>query len=155
MYSKEVMNEFMNPKNVGVIKDADAIGKVGNMVCGDVMYIYLKIAKNSKKEDYIKDIKFQTLGCGAAIATSSKITQLAMGKTLKSALNITKNDIASGFNLPPIKLHCSVLADDALKEAIYDFYKKTNQKIPKDLEDNHKKVIEELYEAENKGVHKH
>ena len=150
MYSEEVMEHFRNPKNVGKIENADGVGKVGNFKCGDIMYIYIKVDKNKFGEEYIKDIKFQTLGCAAALASSSKTTEIVMGKTLKDALKITKDDIAKGFNFPPIKLHCSVLADDALKEAVYDYYKKNNKQIPKELEEDHKKIIAELDEAECK-----
>lgn len=150
MYSKEVVDHFTHPRNSGKIKDADGIGKVGNFNCGDIMYIYLKIAKNKKGEEYIKDIKFETLGCAAAIATSSKTTEIAKGKTLTEALKIGKEEIAKGFDLPPIKLHCSVLADDALKEAIYDYYKKQGKKMPAELEKAHIRIIKELDAAEHK-----
>ncbi len=124
-YSKKVMNEFMHPKNLGEIKDADGIGKIGNPLCGDVMHVYIKIGKNKKSKEFIKDIKFKTFGCAAAIATSSMITQLAKGKTLEEAQKITRNDVAFSLKgLPPIKMHCSNLASDALKLAIEDYKKK-------------------------------
>ena len=120
MYSKKVIDHFKNPHNMGEIKDADAIGKKGNPACGDVMYIYLKI-----EDDKIIDIKFQTMGCAAAIATSSIITDLAKGKTLDEALKISKDDIATELEgLPPIKMHCSNLAADALHDAIMQYRKK-------------------------------
>jgi len=119
-YSKKVKQHFLNPENVGEIKNADGIGKVGNPVCGDVMYVYIKV-----KDNKIKDIKFKTMGCAAAIATSSMITKLAKGKTLEQAEKITKNDVAESLEgLPPIKMHCSNLAADALRNAIKDFRSK-------------------------------
>lgn len=123
-YSKKVLKEFTEPKNMGEIKDADGIGKVGNPVCGDVMWLYIKVEKKGKKE-ILKDIKFKTFGCAAAIATSSMITQLAKGKTLEEAEKITRNDVAESLEgLPPVKMHCSNLASEALKKAIEDYRKK-------------------------------
>ena len=123
MYSDKVMEHFRNPKNMGEIKDADGVGIVGNPVCGDIMTIYIKV-----KDDKIADIKFKTFGCGAAIATSSMITELAKGKTLDEALKITRDDVADELDgLPPIKMHCSNLAADALREAIKDYRKKTKK----------------------------
>lgn len=124
-YTKKVMDEFMHPKNVGEIKDADGIGKVGNPTCGDVMHIYIKVGKNKKGEKIIKDIKFKTFGCVAAIATSSMLTELAKGKTIEQAKKISKKDIIDALgNLPNIKIHCSVLAEEGLKKAIEDYEKK-------------------------------
>ena len=123
MYSDKVMEHFRNPKNMGEIKDADGVGTVGNPVCGDIMTIYIKV-----KDDKIADIKFKTFGCGAAIATSSMITELAKGKTLDEALKITRDDVADELDgLPPIKMHCSNLAADALREAIKDYRQKTKK----------------------------
>ena len=117
MYSDKVMDHFTNPRNVGEIEDADGIGKVGNPQCGDVMWLYIKVDK-----DIITDIKFKTFGCGAAIATSSMITELAKGKTLEEAKKISRGDVAESLDgLPPAKLHCSNLAADALREAIKDY----------------------------------
>lgn len=124
-YSKEVMKNFMNPKNMGEIKDADGVGKVGNPTCGDMMWLYIKVDKDKDGKEIIKDIKFKTFGCAAAIATSSMITQLAKGKTLKDAEKITRSDVADSLKgLPPIKMHCSNLASDALKAAIKDYNQK-------------------------------
>jgi nitrogen fixation NifU-like protein len=124
-YSKEVMKNFMNPKNLGEIKNADGIGKVGNPVCGDMMWLYIKVDKDKEGKEIIKDIKFKTFGCAAAIATSSMITQLAKGKTLKDAEKITRNDVADSLKgLPPIKMHCSNLASEALRAAIKDYNQK-------------------------------
>lgn len=123
-YNKTVLENFMHPKNMGEIKNADGIGKVGNPICGDIMYVYIRVGKNSKKKEIIRNIKFKTLGCAAAIATSSMITQIARGKTLKQAEKITRKDIADKLKgLPLIKLHCSNLAADALHEAIKNYRK--------------------------------
>lgn len=128
-YSKKVMELFQHPKNVGEIKDADGIGKVGNPVCGDMMYIYVKISRNREGEEVIKDIKFKTFGCAAAIATSSMITELAKGKTIPEAMKITRGDVADSLEgLPPIKMHCSNLAADGLHAAVLDYYKKQGRK---------------------------
>jgi nitrogen fixation NifU-like protein len=117
VYSDKVMDHFTNPRNVGEIPDADGIGKVGNPQCGDVMWLYIKV-----KDDIITDIKFKTFGCGAAIATSSMITELARGKTLEEAKKISRGDVAEALDgLPPVKMHCSNLAADALIEAIKDY----------------------------------
>ncbi|MEM0488704.1 MAG: Fe-S cluster assembly scaffold protein NifU [Candidatus Bathyarchaeia archaeon] len=124
MYSEKVMEHFRNPRNMGEIQDADGVGTVGNPVCGDMMTIYIKV-----KDNRIDDIKFKTFGCGAAIATSSMITELAKGKTLEEALKITRKDVADALEgLPPVKMHCSNLAADALKAAIEDYYKKKESK---------------------------
>ena len=124
MYTEQVMDHFSNPRNQGVIVNPDAIGQVGNPVCGDVMKIYLKIDKNKQGEEIISDIKFETLGCGAAIATSSMLTEMAKGKTINDALKIQKLDIAKELGgLPEVKLHCSILAHDALAEAIKNYKK--------------------------------
>ena len=124
-YSKKVIDHFTRPHNQGIIKDPSGVGIVGNPVCGDLMKIYIKIAKNKRGEEYIKDIKFETLGCASAIATSSMITDLAKGKTLKEATKITRNNVADALEgLPPIKMHCSNLADDGLHEAIKDYQNK-------------------------------
>jgi nitrogen fixation NifU-like protein len=117
-YSAKVMDHFMNPRNVGVIEDADGVGRVGNPVCGDLMEMSIKIQGN-----VIDDIKFRTFGCGAAIATSSMATELIKGKTLDEALDISNRAIAEALDgLPPIKMHCSVLAADALRAALTDYY---------------------------------
>ncbi|MHB1322773.1 MAG: Fe-S cluster assembly scaffold protein NifU [Coriobacteriia bacterium] len=120
LYSDKVMEHFGNPRNVGVIEDADGVGEVGNPVCGDVMKITIKV-----NDDRIDDIRFQTLGCGAAIATSSIVTELAKGMAIQDAVKISKNDVASELGgLPPAKMHCSILATDGLKLAVDDYLKK-------------------------------
>lgn len=125
MYSKKVIEHFTRPKNQGKIKNASGIGIVGNPVCGDLMKIYIKIGKNKKDEEIIDDIKFETLGCASAIATSSMITELAKGKTIKDAMKISRNDVAEALEgLPPIKMHCSNLASEGLHAAIENYRKK-------------------------------
>jgi len=125
MYSKKVMDHFQHPRNVGEIKDADGVGKVGNPVCGDVMTLYITVENNR-----ISDVKFKTFGCAAAIATSSMVTELVKGKTIEEALAVTKADVADELNgLPPVKMHCSNLATGALQKAIQDYQSK--KKNPK------------------------
>lgn len=120
MYSDKVLDHFRNPRNMGEIPDADGVGTVGNPVCGDLMTIYIKV-----KDNRLEDIKFKTFGCGAAIATSSMITELAKGKTLDEAMKITRGDVADNLGgLPPVKMHCSNLAADGLHAAILDYLKK-------------------------------
>ncbi|RLJ10220.1 MAG: iron-sulfur cluster assembly scaffold protein [Candidatus Aenigmatarchaeota archaeon] len=124
-YSKKVMEHFLHPRNMGEIKNPDGIGKVGNPICGDVMWIYIKVSKNKQGKEIISDIKFQTFGCAAAIATSSMITELAKGKTLEDAMKISHRDVSNALGkLPPIKEHCSNLAIDALRAAIEDYKKR-------------------------------
>ncbi len=117
MYNETVMDHFRNPRNVGVIEDANGVGEVGNPLCGDMMTIYLRIS-----DDHIEDIKFQTFGCGSAIAVSSMLTEIAMGKTIEEAKSITNKDVAAALEgLPKNKLHCSNLGADALQLAIKDY----------------------------------
>ncbi len=120
MYSEKVMDHFSNPRNVGELADANAIGQVGNPKCGDIMKIYMKI-----EDEVIKDVSFKTFGCGAAIATSSMATELVKGKTIEQALALTNKVVAEALDgLPPAKLHCSVLAEEGIKSAIADYYKR-------------------------------
>ena len=123
-YSTKVMEHFANPRNVGEIPDADGIGKVGNPVCGDIMNMYIKV-----KDNVITDVKFKTFGCGAAIATSSIATEMIKGKTIDEALRLTNEAVAEALGgLPRIKMHCSVLAEEAVRKAIDDFLVKTTGK---------------------------
>jgi nitrogen fixation protein NifU and related proteins len=129
-YNKKVMKLFMNPKNMGEIKNADGVGKVGNPTCGDIMWVYIKVGKNKSKKgkEIIKDIKFKTFGCAAAIATSSMITQVAKGKTLEEAKKIKYQDIVKSLGgLPSIKIHCSCLATEALNKSIDNYNKKKSK----------------------------
>ena len=117
MYTEQVMDHFMNPRNVGEIEDASGVGEVGNAKCGDIMKIFIKV-----ENEVITDVKFKTFGCGAAIATSSKATELVKGKTLDEALQITNKMVMESLGgLPPVKVHCSVLAEEALHAAIQDY----------------------------------
>ena len=126
LYSDKVMDHFRNPRNVGIIDDADGVGEVGNPVCGDIMKIYLKIADNT-----ITDVKFETFGCGSAIASSSMATELIKGKSLTDALALTNKAVTEALDgLPAHKLHCSVLAEEAIKKAVKDYYDKNG--IPYD-----------------------
>ncbi len=122
LYSDKVMDHFRNPRNVGVIENADGIGEVGNAKCGDIMKIYLKI-----DDDIITDVKFETFGCGSAIASSSMATEMIKGKPLSQALTLTNKAVAEALDgLPAHKLHCSVLAEEAVKAAVKDYYDKTD-----------------------------
>ena len=120
LYSEKVMDHFRNPRNVGVIEDADGVGEVGNAKCGDIMKMYLKI-----DGDIISDVKFETFGCGSAIASSSMATELIKGKPVSEALKLTNQAVAEALDgLPAHKLHCSVLAEEAIKKALQDYYEK-------------------------------
>ena len=123
-YSEKVMDHFAHPRNVGVIENPSGVGKVGNPVCGDIMEMFIKVENNK-----IVDAKFRTFGCGAAIATSSMATEMVKGKTIDEAIKLTNKAVAESLDgLPPVKMHCSVLAEDALKSAIDDYLKKTTGK---------------------------
>jgi nitrogen fixation NifU-like protein len=129
LYSQKVMKELKNPQNMGKLKNPDGVGMVGNPVCGDIMKIYIKVKKGKADKEYIKDIKFQTLGCGAAIATSSMITKLVKGKNLTEAQKVSGQTLAKALGgLPSVKMHCSVLADKALKKAIENYKKKSKKR---------------------------
>ena len=122
MYSEKVMDHFMNPRNVGEIEDASGVGTVGNAKCGDIMKVYLKI-----EDDVIVDAKFKTFGCGAAVATSSMATELVIGKTIQEALQITNKSVMEALDgLPPVKVHCSLLAEESLQAALWDYAIKNN-----------------------------
>ena len=155
-YSEKVMDHFRNPRNVGVIENPDGYGKVGNPVCGDLMEIFIKIRKNKAQEDIIDDIKFRTFGCGSAVATSSMVTTMAKGMKVDDAYKITRNDVADELDgLPPIKMHCSNLAADALQAAI-DNYRTGKEPL---VEVTHScttdiKVILGVDEFLGKGVYK-
>ena len=125
LYSEKVMEHFKNPRNVGEIENPDGIGRVGNPVCGDIMELYIKVDNNT-----ITDAKFKTFGCGAAIATSSMVTELVKGKSINEALDISNKAVAKALGgLPPVKMHCSVLAEEALKSAIENYYNKSKKEL--------------------------
>lgn len=152
IYTKKVIEHFKHPRNYGKMKKPHGTGKAGNVICGDVLWLYIKVSKNRTKKETIEGIKFETLGCPAAIATSSIITELAKGKTLKQAIKINRDEIVKSLGgLPPPKVHCSILAVDALSEAIYDYLLKKKKPIPQELTKKHKriekekKIIEEKY----------
>ena len=127
-YSDKVMEHFMSPRNVGEIENASGVGEVGNAKCGDIMRIYLDIDEETK---IIKDVKFKTFGCGSAIASSSMATEMVKGKTIHEALEVTNKAVAEALDgLPPVKMHCSVLAEQAIKAALIDYAKKHNVHIP-------------------------
>ncbi|KKQ67995.1 MAG: iron-sulfur cluster assembly scaffold protein [Candidatus Nealsonbacteria bacterium RIFCSPHIGHO2_01_FULL_38_55] len=151
LYSKKVMEHFKKPHNYGRIENADGIGEIGNVVCGDLMKLYIKIGKNKKGEEIVGDIKFETFGCVAAISSSSAVTDLVKGKTIKEALEINSRKIAETLGgLPPIKYHCSVLGADAFLEAIYDYFSKNKRPIPKKIQKNHLRLKKEKKELEER-----
>ena len=128
LYSEKVMDHFRNPRNVGVIEDADGIGEVGNAKCGDIMRMYLKI-----EDDVIEDVKFETFGCGSAIASSSMATELIKGRPVSEAMQLTNKAVAEALDgLPAYKLHCSVLAEEAIRSALDDYYTKHPEKKPEE-----------------------
>ena len=132
-YSEKVMDHFTNPRNVGEIENADGVGTVGNAKCGDIMKMYLKI-----EDDVIVDCKFKTFGCGAAIATSSMATELIKGKSIDEALKLTNQVVVEALDgLPPVKVHCSVLAEEAFKTALADYYTKNGRPVDFEIEKSH------------------
>ncbi len=150
-YSKKVIEHFSNPHNYGKMKNPSGVGRVGNILCGDVLCLYIKVEKNKKGKEIIKDISYETFGCVAAISTSSVVTDLTKGKTLEQALKIdSKKVVKSLGGLPKIKIHCSLLAADALVEAIYDYLSKNKRKIPKELEKKHQRIEKEKKEIEER-----
>ena len=144
MYSEKVMDHFQNPRNVGEIEDASGVGTVGNAKCGDIMRIFLDI---DDETHIIKDCKFKTFGCGAAIATSSMATEMVKGKSIEEAMKLTNKAVAEALDgLPPVKMHCSLLAEQALKEALEDYFKKNNLPLPEGFEKpdaEHEEIPEE------------
>ena len=142
LYTEKVMDHFEHPRNVGEIEHADGVGQVGNPKCGDIMKMYLKI-----DDGVITDVKFKTFGCGSAIATSSMATELIKGKRVEEALGLTNAAVAEALDgLPPVKMHCSLLAEQALKEALEDYFKKNNLPLPEGFEKpdaEHEEIPEE------------
>ncbi len=150
MYTEEVIKHFRNPHNFGKMRNPDGVGKIGNIACGDVIHLFIKV-----RDGKISDISFQTYGCAAAISSSSVLTEMARGKTIQQALKITNKQVAEKLGgLPIHKLHCSLLAADALGEAIYNYMSRQGLKVPKGLEERHekvKKVMETLGEKYKEG----
>lgn len=145
LYSEEIMNHFRHPRNVGRMRDYDGLGKVGNLLCGDILWLYIKIGKNKQGKEIIKKASFSTFGCTVAIANSSLITTMVKGKTLEEAMRIKKEDLLKKLGkVPPFKIHCSLLAADALSEAIYDYFSKNKLPIPKELQERHEKIQKHL-----------
>ena len=143
LYSEKVMDHFMNPRNVGSIENASGVGEVGNAKCGDIMKIYLQI-----EDDIIKDVKFETFGCGSAIASSSMATEMILGKSIHEAMALTNKAVAEALDgLPAHKMHCSVLAEEAIKNALKDYFEKNN--IPYDK----KKFVEMDHDELHAQVH--
>ncbi|WP_304018210.1 Fe-S cluster assembly scaffold protein NifU [Fenollaria timonensis] len=144
LYSEKVMDHFMHPRNVGEMENPSGVGEVGNAKCGDIMRMYLKIDEN----DIITDVKFKTYGCGTAIASSSMATELIKGKSINEAINLSNKEVAENLDgLPPIKMHCSVLAEEAIKAALYDYQEKTGHKV-KGLE-NYEPPKDDLHDHEH------
>jgi len=151
LYSKKVIKHFKKPKNMGRIKNPSGIGKVGNLLCGDIMWLYLKVSKDKKGIEKISNVKFECFGCVVAISISSMLTDMVKGKSLDKAMKITKDYILRRTGpLPPIKTHCSVLAADALHEAIYDYLLKSKKSIPKELQKEHERIQHDLKVIEEK-----
>lgn len=151
IYSKEVIKHFRFPQNVGKLKNPDGLGKAGNLQCGDIMYFYLKIGKNKSGKEIIKDVKFETYGCSIAIANTSLLTTMVKGKTLEEAAKITKEDLLKKFgNVPLIKIHCSMLAVDALAEAIYDYLLKNKREISEEMRKKHERISKERDEISHR-----
>lgn len=144
LYSEKVMDHFMHPRNVGEMENPSGVGEVGNAKCGDIMRMYLKIDEN----DIITDVKFKTYGCGTAIASSSMATELIKGKSINDAINLSNKEVAENLDgLPPIKMHCSVLAEEAIKAALFDYQEKTGHKV-KGLE-NYEPPKDDLHDHEH------
>ncbi|MCI2426304.1 iron-sulfur cluster assembly scaffold protein [Candidatus Acetothermia bacterium] len=151
MYSEKVIEHFRNPHNKGRLEKYSAIGKVGNIACGDVMWLYIKVGRNANDEEIIEDISWETFGCTAAIATSSMVTEIAKGKTLKEAAAIHNKEVADTLGgLPPVKMHCSLLAVDALSEAIYNYLQAKGDVIPEVLVKRHAHVEKESKEFDER-----
>ena len=151
MYTERVIEHFRSPHNMGKLDDYSAIGKVGNIVCGDVMWLYIKVDPDEEGRDIITDISWETFGCTAAIATSSMVSDLAKGKTIDEAIRLTNQDVAKELGgLPPVKMHCSALAADALNEAIFAFLSEKGAEIPEALRVRHDRIAKEVAALEKR-----
>ena len=151
MYTDKVIEHFREPHNRGKLEEYSAIGKVGNIVCGDVMWLYIKVDQDEAGRDIITDISWETFGCTAAIATSSMVSDLAKGKTVEEAIAVTNLNVASELGgLPPIKMHCSAMAADALNEAIFTYLSQEGKEIPEALQDRHAHIEKEVAALEKR-----
>ncbi len=151
MYTEKVIEHFRHPHNQGKLPDYTAVGKVGNIVCGDVMWLYIKVEQDTSGREVIADISWETFGCTAAIATSSMVSDIAKGKTIEEAIAITNKDVADELGgLPPVKLHCSALAADALNEAIYNYLVAAGRDIPPALARRHAHIAAEMNTLEQR-----
>jgi nitrogen fixation NifU-like protein len=151
VYTERVIEHFRNPHNMGKLDDYSAIGKVGNIVCGDVMWLYIKVERDDEDRDVITDISWETFGCTAAIATSSMVSDLAKGRTIDEAITLTNQDVAKELGgLPPVKMHCSALAADALNEAIYAYLSQEAKEIPDALQKRHDRIAKEVAALEKR-----
>jgi nitrogen fixation protein NifU and related proteins len=151
MYTEKVIEHFRHPHNMGKLEGYSAVGKVGNIVCGDVMWLYIKVDQDERGRDIISDISWETFGCTAAIATSSMVSDIAKGKTIDQAIAITNRDVAEELGgLPPVKMHCSALAADALNEAIYNYLTEKGREIPPALAKRHEHIAKEVASLEKR-----
>ena len=151
MYTDKVIEHFREPHNRGKLEEYSAIGKVGNIVCGDVMWLYIKVDQDEAGRDIITDISWETFGCTAAIATSSMVSDLAKGKTVEEAIAVTNQNVASELGgLPPVKMHCSALAADALNEAIHTYLSQEGKEIPEALQERHARIEKEVAALEKR-----
>jgi len=151
VYTEKVIDHFREPHNRGKLENYSAIGKVGNIVCGDVMWLYIKVEQDEQDRDIITDISWETFGCTAAIATSSMVSDLAKGRTIEEAIAVTNQDVADELGgLPPVKMHCSALAADALNEAIYSYLEEQGKEIPEALQKRHAHVTKEMEQLEER-----
>jgi len=149
MYSDTVMEHFNEPHNQRKMENPDGVGKVGNALCGDVMWLYIKVKEDENGDEIIEDISWETFGCTAAIATSSMVTDLAKGEKVDEAIEITNEQVAEELDgLPPVKMHCSNLASDGLVEAIYDYLDSNDKNIPEELEKRHQNIEKHMEEVE-------
>ncbi|MCF7875575.1 iron-sulfur cluster assembly scaffold protein [Candidatus Bipolaricaulota bacterium] len=149
MYSEKVMKHFNEPHNQRKMENPDGIGKVGNALCGDVMWLYIKVEEDESGEEVIKDISWETFGCTAAIATSSMVTDLAKGASLQEAFDISNQEVAEELDgLPKVKMHCSNLAADGLAEAIYDYLDSSDSEIPDRIEEKHQQIQKHMEQVE-------
>jgi nitrogen fixation NifU-like protein len=151
MYTERVVEHFRHPHNMGKMKDYSAVGRVGNILCGDVMWLYIRVETDAQGRDVIADVSWETFGCTAAIATSSMVSDLAKGKTLDEAISISNRDVADELGgLPPVKMHCSGLAADALSEAIYEYLTSRGRPVPPALAARHDHLQKDMAKLEER-----